>query len=106
MDKAMEMKSEGEKTGISNLPPELIEDVFGKDYENLAGIKNLDDALDLFTVNIEGGQVVELSSEGLDQIVIPDPAPPEEKHYGSLVKGPKSRPKPETDETEVLDEAA
>ena len=112
MEEATEMKEEGEKPGIDDLPPELIEDVFGKDFENLAGIRSLDDALDLFTVNIEGGQVVELSSEGLDQIVIPDPTPPEEKQYGSLVKGPKSRPKLESEETEAtieteaLDEAA
>lgn len=109
MDEMMEMRSEGKKLRISDMPPEMIEDVFGKDYENLAGIRNLDDALDLFTVNIEGGQVVELSSEGLDQIVIPDPTPPEKKQYGSLVKGPKSRPKletEETEETEALDEAA
>ena len=39
--------------------------------------------VDAATVNIEGGQVVELSSEGLDQSVIPDPAPPEEKQYSS-----------------------
>ena len=109
MDEMMEMRSEGKKLRISDMPPEMIEDVFGKDYENLAGIRNLDDALDLFTVNIEGGQVVELSSEGLDQIVIPDPTPPKKKQYGSLVKGPKSRPKletEETEETEALDEAA
>lgn len=109
MDEVAEMKSEGEKPGIDDLPPELIEDVFGKDYENLAGISSLDDALDLFTVNIEGGQVLELSPEGLDQIRIPDPTPPEEKKYGSLVKGPKSRPKLEADGTEAaeaLDKAA
>ena len=107
MDELMALKEEGKRPALDELPAGLVEDVFGKDYEKLAGIRSLDDALDLFTVTIHGGEIVELSSDGLDQVILPEPMPPEEKPYGTLTPGRKSRPKPETEETgENADEAA
>ena len=100
-DQFEDMEIESKRFSLEDLPSGLVEDVFGKDYENLAGIRNLDDALDLFTVNIRGGEIVELSSEGLDQVVLPEPTPPGEKPYGSLIRGPKSRPKTETEAKET-----
>ena len=71
----------------------LIMDVIGENGSNLLGIRSIEDVLDLISVNIEGGEFVELSSEGLEEIVIPEPTPAEEKPYGTLVPGKKSRPK-------------
>jgi hypothetical protein len=45
--------------------------------------------LDLFSVNVQSKEIVELSSNGLDQIVIPEPAPSEEKGYGTIEEGEK-----------------
>ena len=49
------------------------------------------------------GEILELSSNGLDQVVIPEPTPPAEKTYGQIAPGRKSRPKLES-ETEALTE--
>ena len=119
MNVLLGMEERGEKFKFEDLPDELVTDVFGENYENLANIRNLDDALDLFTIDIKGGEVMELSADGLDQVVIPAPTPPEEKAYGTLKPGRKSRPKLDTEtgaepvteteavtETEVPDEAA
>ena len=85
----------------------FAEDLFGKDFENLENIRSLEDILDLFTVNIEGGQCVELSSDGLETVVIPDPTPAEEKPYAVIPPGAKSRPKEKAEEVpEDIDTAA
>ena len=69
----------------------------------LFNVRSIDDLLDLFTVDVKGGEILELSSNGLDQVVIPEPTPPEEKSYGQIAPGRMSRPKLEA-ETEVLTE--
>ena len=88
----------------------IITDILGENGENLSNIQSLEDVLDLFTVDVQGGGIVELSSEGLDKIVIPEPTPAEEKEYGTIEPGKKSRPKTEQEaaetETELLDQAA
>ena len=88
----------------------VMNDIQENDPEKLDAIDSLDDILDLFTVKVQGGEMTELSSEGLDQIVIPEPTPPEEKTYGTIGAGKKSRPKqeamPEEALTEEADEAA
>ena len=94
------MKDSGRSLGLEDLPDGLIENLFGKDFEKLEGIRSLDDALDLITVNIKGGEVTEISANGLDEIVIPEPTPFEEKEWGTLEPGRKSRPKLE-EETEA-----
>ncbi|MBR2259420.1 MAG: hypothetical protein IJ899_19220 [Blautia sp.] len=73
--------------------------------ENLYSIRSLDDILNLLTVDVHGGEIVELSSDGLDQVVIPEPIPPEEKTYAEIGAGTKSRPKLE-DDSQEQDEAA
>ncbi len=80
---------------------DLAKEIFGENFEKLLGIRSLDDALDLVTVKINGGEVLELSSEGLEEIVIPESTPPEEKTYGTLVPGKKSRPKLESETGEA-----
>ena len=73
--------------------------------ENPGSINSLDDLLNLFSVDVEGGEIVELSSDGLDQIVIPEPTPLEDKEYATIGAGKKSRPKQE-DSSAEQDEAA
>lgn len=96
---------------------EIVKAVIGENGENLANLRSLEDMLDLFTVDVKGGESIELSSDGLDKIVIPEPTPPAEKEYGSLEPGRKSRPKLKTEsveenlaqtesESEALDKAA
>jgi Zn-dependent metalloprotease len=86
---------------IQDLPMDILTDVLGENLEKLFEIRSKDDLLDLFTVDIQGGEILELSADGLDQIVIPEPTPPEEKTWGHIEPGKKSRPKLETDETEA-----
>ena len=92
-----------ENLDISSVGDEIIKDILGENLENIPEIRSLDDFLDLFTVNIKGGETLEISSEGLDKIVIPEPTPAEDKPFGTITPGAKSRPK--TDETEALTEA-
>ena len=97
---------------IADLPKRILTDILGENMENLdipALLENPESILDLFTVNIKGGEVLELSSEGLDQIVVPEPTPPSEKPYGKIEPGRKSRPKLDTASqtgAEAQDEAA
>ena len=90
---AAEGQESGDNTVATDLVHELMTDLLGENLENLGNIHSLDDALDLITVDIKGGEVLELSSEGLDQIVIPDPTPFEEKSFGTIEPGKKSRPR-------------
>ena len=92
---------------VSALMEEILKDALGENFENLNNIESLDDVLDLISMNIEGGTIVELSDNGLDQIKIPDPTPAEEIEYSPITPGPKSRPKVmEESITEEIDEAA
>ena len=50
----------------------LIDDLITRITDNFGNIKSLDDALDLITVTIKGGEVNVISSEGLESIVIPE----------------------------------
>ena len=77
--------------------------LLGEGLETLEKIRSLEDVLNLFSVKVPGGEVVELSAEGLDQLVIPEPTAPEDKVEGTIVPGPKSRPK--TEEAEPAAEA-
>ena len=109
---AEEVSDSEEEIKTPDLMEQILNDVFGENMEKLGEISGIDDLLDLFTVNIEGGQIVELSSEGLDEVVIPEPTPPQEKTYGTIEPGVKSRPAEETGAAveeateEFLDEAA
>ena len=109
---AEEVSDSEEEIKTPDLMEQILVDVFGENMEKLGEISGIDDLLDLFTVNIEGGQIVELSSEGLDEVVIPEPTPPQEKTYGTIEPGAKSRPAEETGAAveeateEFLDEAA
>ena len=91
---------------LPDLPMQVLTDIFGENMENidmLFNVRSIDDLLDLFTVDVKGGEILELSSNGLDQVVIPEPTPPAEKTYGQIAPGKKSRPKLES-ETEALTE--
>ena len=103
--------SEEIENAATDFREEMIEDIFGKDMEKLSEIKSLDDILNMFTVEIKGGENLELSSEGLEEITIPEPTPFEEKPFGTIEPGKKSRPKKaeatvDVTETEELDDAA
>ena len=92
------------KEGNGEMPDmtaEIIKVVCGENGENLLNIKNLDDFLDLFTIEIKEGEKLELSSNGLETIVIPEPTPEEEKEYGKLEPGKKSRPKLTAEEADT-----
>ena len=71
----------------------FLTEFYGEDMEQLMNIHSLEDVLDLFTVKIPGGEILTLSSEGLDRVIIPAPTPAEEQTYGTLEPGRKSRPK-------------
>ena len=90
---AEEVEGEETKTEENDIVMEILYDLLGEDGENLRDIRSLDDILDLFSVNVVAGEVLELSSEGLDGVDIPDPTPFEEKEFGTIEPGPKSRPK-------------
>ena len=88
---------------LQPLMQELTEDLLS----GLAQIQSPEDLQDLISVNVKGGEIVELSGEGLEQITIPEPTPSEEKSFGTLEPGRKSRPKQETEaDTEADAEAA
>ena len=116
LDELMEAVQDGdfsdEKPWLSDLPKQILSDLLGENLENLdlpALMENPESVLDLFTVNIKGGEVLKLSSEGLDQIVVPEPTPPSEKPYGTIQPGRMSRPKLDPameTEAETQDEAA
>jgi len=83
----------------------IVEEVFGNALDKIGEVRSLNDVLDLFATNVQGGQTIELSSEGLDQIVIPEPTPLEEKEYSTIEPGKKSRPKTEAEAAETATEA-
>ena len=96
--KADEGEEDAEEAEKPDVIGEIVKDVLGENLENLWSIRSLDDVLDLFTIDIKGGEILELSADGLDKIVIPEPMPEEEKVFAVPEPGMKSRPKPETTE--------
>ena len=50
----------------------LVNDTMTKIMDNFGSIKNLDDALDLVSFTIKGGEVNVIPSDGLETIVIPE----------------------------------
>ena len=95
----------GENLSLPDLPTQILTDILGENLENLDKISGIEDILDLLTVNIEGGKVVELSSEGLDEIIIPAPMPEQDKEFGIIEPGAKSRPKTDTDAEAAMEAA-
>ena len=98
--KMPESPEEQEGFSLPNLPEQIIRDILDDTADDLTKIRSLDDVLDLFTVNIRGGEIVEIPSNGLEEIVVPEPTPADEVPYGTITPGKKSRPKVET-ETEA-----
>lgn len=75
--------------------PAFVQDIIDNVIANLGEIKSLDDVLDLFTFNIIGGEVNEISSNGLETVVLPEPAEISEDAEAAVLPEPgkKSRPK-------------
>ena len=72
---ATNLLEEGAETE-QKLDPEteqMIQELVDKLFANLGNIKSMDDALDLVTLTIKGGEVFEIPSTGLEEIVLPDP---------------------------------
>lgn len=93
-----------ENEALSEEIRELTSDLMNVILKNLGNIHSLDDVLDLVTVDIKGGEILEISANGLDEIVIPAPTAFEERAFGTIEPGKKSRPKMET-ETEAESDA-
>ena len=91
---------EGKESDDFDLPP-ILTDLFSSFMEKVDSIDGVEDVLDLFSLDVKGGKVLELSAEGLDQIVIPPRTEPEDMEYAVMEPGPKSRPKEETETTET-----
>lgn len=71
---ATNLLEEGAETE-QKLDPEteqMIQELVDKLFANLGNIKSMDDALDLVTLTIKGGEVFEIPSTGLEEIVLPD----------------------------------
>ncbi len=98
-----EENTEEVKDSLNDFLNQVLTDLFGKNLEGILAIQSPEDLLDYLAIEVKGGEILELSSEGLDQIVIPEPTPFEEKEFGTLTPGKMSRPK--LDDTAV-DEAA
>ena len=100
-----------DETKFRETADQIVKDVLGENMENLQNVHSLEDVLDLVAINIKGGEILELSSDGLEEVVIPEPKTFEEKAFGTIEPGKKSRPKTETEaesltEEEELEEAA
>ncbi len=50
----------------------LMEDTVSNIFENLGNVKSIDDALDLISYTVKGGEVNEIPADGLETIVIPE----------------------------------
>lgn len=76
---------------------QLVNDLTSRVISNFGKIRSLDDALDLITIQIEGGEVYEIPAVGLEGIVIPEtPEKAENLVMGSPednIPPRKSRPK-------------
>lgn len=98
VDPTEEQLAEQQKTAEA-----LANEVFVPILDKIGDIRSLDDVLDLFATNVQGGQTIELSADGLEQIVIPDPTPLEEKEYATIEPGKKSRPKTDEQAAETVE---
>lgn len=88
--------NDSDDSASSIMESPIIEDLINNLMTNGKNIQSLDDILDLFTVNITGGAVTELSSAGLETITLPEPADKteEDSEPAELPEpGSKSRPK-------------
>ena len=75
--------------------PAYVQDILANAIANLGEIKSLDDILDLFTYTIVGGEVNEISSNGLETVILPEPSEKSEDTRDMELPEPgrKSRPK-------------
>ena len=73
----------------------LMEDLANRLFSNLDKIKSVDDFLDLFTLTIKGGDVCEIPTTGLEEIVLPEPSDTIPAFFTQMenVPGRMSRPK-------------
>ncbi|MBQ8306926.1 MAG: M4 family metallopeptidase [Blautia sp.] len=76
---------------------QILTDLLEEFINRFKDFKGIEDVLNLLTLDVKGGEVLELSSTGLEQINIPEPTPKDEKEYAVIEPGPKSRPKVEED---------
>ena len=102
-----EMTEEEQKQVESELMDSpLVQELIDTVVNNITKIRNLDDALDLFTMEIKGGEICEIPTTGLETIVLPEPSETGLNILGNTeyVPGRMSRPKlpEETQEPEVI----
>ena len=73
----------------------LMEDLANRLFSNLDKIKSVDDFLDLFTLTIKGGEICEIPTTGLEEIVLPEPSDTIPAFFTQMenVPGRMSRPK-------------
>lgn len=90
----VEDKEPDEKEADAEMPA-YVQDILANVIANLGEIKSLDDVLDLFTYTIVGGEVNEISSNGLETVVLPEPSEKSEDTTEMELPEPgrKSRPK-------------
>ena len=67
-------EAEEEKPLGSILENELIQDLLSGITENIFDVSSAEELLDLFTYNIKGGEINEIPSVGLENIVLPEPS--------------------------------
>ena len=74
----------------------LVQDIIENVKKNFWNIRSFEDVLDLFTYNIKGGEINELSTNGLEDVVLPEPSETTEDDDEPVElpePGKKSRPK-------------
>ena len=95
----MEMDAENTEAQMdySELMEEpLVQDIIENVKKNFWNIRSFEDVLDLFTYNIKGGEINELSTNGLEDVVLPEPSDTTEDDNEPVElpePGKKSRPK-------------
>ena len=84
----------------------LVQDLVDTVVNNITKIRNLDDVLNLFTMEIKGGEICEIPTTGLETIVLPEPSGTGLNFMDGTeyVPGRMSRPKlsEETPEPEII----
>ena len=87
--------NDSEDGASSIMESPIMEDLINNLMTEGENIQSLDDILDMFSVNITGGEVTELSSAGLETITLPEPADKTEDSEPAELPEPgsKSRPK-------------
>ena len=107
MEDYEQLQSGESEVSIPSRTLPIVTDVLSENIDNLdimSIVQNPESLLDLFTIEIKGGEITELPTKGLDAIVVPEPTPPAEKKFGHIEPGKKSRPKLDA-ETETEAEA-